>query len=112
VLEFLVFAAIGKVIMYVWNIFPASLYLSNRLEFFRKLFGCDLCFGVWVYSFLALFVPESNPLIVFVDDWLYNPVLFSVIYVGIALIFGIITSFLVHIFSLGWNARFQVFVVE
>jgi len=112
VLEFLVFACVGKLFIFLWQQFPLSSYLSSKWKPLQKLFECDLCFGVWVFSFLALFIPEANPLILIVDDWLLTPILASVVYVFIAFIYGASTSFLVHIFSIGWNAKFQTIVIE
>lgn len=98
--------------MFVWNASPFSSWLSKKYWFFEKVFGCDLCFGVWVYTLFALFTPETNPLILVVDDWVFRPLLAMIVYLFISLIFGAVTSFIVHIFSLGWNARFQTIVIE
>jgi hypothetical protein len=51
----IVYALLGKLIIYLAQKFPfTSLPLVGKLweeqRFFGKLFGCDLCLGVWHIS--------------------------------------------------------------
>jgi len=47
------FALTGKLLIYLIQIFPPTHYLY-RWKYLEKLFTCDLCLGVWVYSILNL----------------------------------------------------------
>lgn len=111
-LFFLVYAAIGKLLIFLWQQFPLSAYLGSKWKPLQKLFGCDLCFGVWVYWVLALFFPTANIFICYVDQWLSSVFLSTLMYVFTALLTGAVTSFIVHLFSLGWNMKFQRIVID
>lgn len=95
-LGYLVFAVIGRVIIYVWMKFD----LPIKNKWLEKLHACDLCSGVWIYSILAV---------------AFNVDVMSELYTGIPiiaqLVTGIITSYLVHYFVLGWKAKHEVVVV-
>lgn len=107
ILNFLVFALTGKIIVFLFQKFPKSklpfigkLFLDGGL--LEELFSCDLCLGVWVYSFLSFLLEHTLleefgfPYVLIVDE----------------IITGMVVSFLVHIFSLGWNSKFQNIVIE
>lgn len=103
ILDFLVYAFIGKIIVFLFQKFPKDkLPFIGRLfregRFLDELFACDLCLGFWVYFGLA-FVLDIN--FVGVDV----PVISE-------FIAGAVTTFVVHIFSEGWNAKFQNFIIE
>lgn len=70
-------------------------------KFLDNLFSCDLCLGVWVYSILAL---------IFNIDIVGEHIGYVVV-VNHALT-GMFTAFVVHIFSIGWNERFGIIVME
>jgi hypothetical protein len=61
------------------------------------LFICDLCLGFWIYFGLA-FAFEMD---IAVDV----PILSE-------FIAGAVTTFVVHIFSVGWSAKFQNLIIE
>ena len=112
-LDYLVFALVGKLLIFLWQQFPLSAYLSSKSKLLQKLFGCDLCLGVWIYWFLALLFEEVNPFLTSVDKYVgYNIELSVFMYIFTAFLTGAITSFIVHIFSLGWNTKFQTLVIE
>jgi len=111
-LEFVAFAAIGKILIYLWQQFPLTEYLSSKWKPLSKLFGCDLCFGVWVYWFMACFFTNVNPFINIIDKFSGDMPLFLFAFVFTAFLTGAVTSFIVYIFSLGCNAKFQIIVVE
>ena len=103
ILEFLVFALIGKIIVFLLQKFPKSkllfigrLFSEGRL--LDDLFACDLCLGFWVYFGLA-----------FVSDMDLAGIGVPVVSQFIA---GAVTTFIVHIFSVGWNAKFQNLIIE
>ena len=95
--DFLVYALVGKLIIYITQIFP---FPFREGRFLYKLWKCDLCLGVWIYAFLA-YAFGINLL----QDWFYIPVINEII-------MGMATSFLVQLISLGWNEKFTVLSVE
>lgn len=102
-LEWLTFAALGKLLIYLWQLFPISqkepkTYVS---QFIYKLHQCDLCSGVWIYSGLAL---------LFGIDIIQTEFGSTVPIAG-ELVTGAITSFVVHIFSIGWKTKYEVIVI-
>jgi len=101
VLEYIIFAVVGKLTIYFIQVFPLD-HLPLVGKWFRgclnKLWKCDLCLGFWVYLFLAV-VLHAN--------------IFNFYVNGInEIIMGMITSFLVHLISLGWKDKFSVLYVE
>jgi hypothetical protein len=103
VVDYLIYAAIGKLIIYMVQIFPLdTMPLIGRWfyggRFVGKLWACDLCLGVWIYFFLAL-IYEVNIL----------PVYFPIV---TEMIMGMMTSLLVHLISLGWSAKFKEIIIE
>ena len=112
-IDYLIYAVTGKLLIFMWQQFPLSDYLSSKWKPLQKLFKCDLCLGVWIFWFLAFFFEEANPFLKIVNDNIhYNFWLYVVFYIFTAFITGAITSFAVHIFSLGWNTKFQTIIIE
>lgn len=111
-LFFLVYAAIGKLLIFLWQQFPLSGWLADKWKPLQKLFGCDLCFGVWVYWLLALFFPSVNLFICYMSQWASDMFLYVLMYIFTAFLTGAVTSFIVHLFSLGWNTKFQKIVID
>ena len=103
VVDYLIYAAIGKLIIYIIQAFPldtvlviGKLFREDR--FLGKLWLCDLCLGVWVYFALALmFQVNVMPM--------YFPYVTE-------MIMGMMTSLLVHLISLGWSAKFKEIIIE
>lgn len=85
-----IFAVTGRILIYIWQIFPLPKRIPAWLD---KLHVCDLCAGVWVFSVLALAID--------IDLFLSSNVIgyFAT---------GAITSLLTHIFAIGWKAKFEV----
>lgn len=89
---------LGKLCIYLWMEFPLPSFFT-KYAFFERLHSCDLCSGVWIYS-----------------------ILFSVFGVNLFQQFGIasnfvsyvlsgfFSSFVVHIFSVGWKEKFSVII--
>lgn len=101
--QVITYAAIGKLIIFTLQRFPFShvafigkLFTGDR--FFAKLFGCDFCLGFWVFTALAP---------------LFGANLVEQFYVPIVswAITGVIMSFIVHVFSNGWKALYNVTVI-
>jgi hypothetical protein len=104
ILDFLIFAITGRILIFLFQKFPkeklpfiGTLFLEGK--FLEELFSCDLCLGFWVYFGLAFIFGDFVPTIDYV------PILSE-------FITGAITTFIVHIFSVGWNAKFQNFIIE
>lgn len=101
-LDWLIYAAIGRLLVFLWQKFPIpepkKTYIS---QFIYKLHLCDLCSGVWIYCILAL---------VFGVDIVKDTFGFTQT-IGGTLITGAITSFVVHIFVLGWKSKFEVVII-
>jgi hypothetical protein len=102
-IDFIEFAVVGKILIFLFQKFPKnSLPFIGKLfregKFLDELFSCDLCLGFWIFFGLAF--------------------LFEVDITGIGVPFfsefiaGAVTTFIVHIFSVGWNAKFQNYIVE
>src|SRR5512139_921244 len=83
------YAIVGKLLIFLWQQFPLSNYLSSKWKPLQKLFSCDLCLGVWIYWFLALFFEEVNPFMGMLDKSIFALIFTS-------FLTGALTSFLVH----------------
>ena len=103
--EFVIYALVGKIIIFLLQKFPKNSlpiigkYLFREGRFLDKLFGCGLCLGFWIYLGLSFYFSVN---------------LFGEIYVPIVseIITGAVTTFVVFIFSVGWNSEFQNYVIE
>ncbi len=96
-LSWLGYIFIGKLFIYLGMEFP----LPDKLEknkFIGALHSCDLCFGVYVYGILSYLMKMDG---LSVLGFWYVPFISE-------LVTGGIMAFLVHIFSLGWKAKFEV----
>ena len=99
-IQILVLAGIGKLAMFLWKKAPYQGYIARlpRVgKFFKELFACELCLGVWIYWLLG-FIWQMN----FMGVTL--PVLSE-------FLDGIVISFIVWVFSAGWQTLFQNFVI-
>ena len=97
-IDYFIFALVGRILLYFIQEFPLTSFLSKKWEFLRKLFSCDLCLGVWVYFFIAF------PFKINLFDWYF---------VGLSeLIVAAVTSFLVHLAKLGWDSKFREIRIE
>lgn len=94
---FVVYVAVGKLLIYIGQKFLAD---NFRNKFLHKLFECDLCLGVWVYVILAL----CFKMMILQDILPYVPFVTEVIT-------GIVTSFLMHLLSIGYREKFSVIIV-
>lgn len=81
-------AALGRIVIYVWQAFPAK-YLP--LQFVRDIHKCDLCSGVYIYPVLF---------------WLAGVDVVS------SILFGIITSFVVWVFVKGMKVIQEPTIIE
>jgi len=97
-LELLGFVLVGKLIIYLAQQF----FFANfgEVKFFSKLFSCDLCLGVWVYSILNFFFGIN--------------LLEQVFYIWIVseILSGAVISFLMHLISIGWSSKYQEIIID
>lgn len=77
---------------------PDILEQNNKI---RKLHECDFCSGVWGYTILSYFMQLD----------LLQPLGFSYVPLLSELVTGVVISFVMHIFIMGWKTRFEVIVV-
>lgn len=91
----LLFAATGRVLIYLWMIFPEPQFMKLP-SWLEKLHRCDLCSGVWIYSILAIAIQID---------------LFGLNNVVTQIATGAVTSYLVHVFVIGVKEKFAPPVV-
>ena len=96
--SFLVYALIGKLIIYFGMKFPPL--RDSKISFVKQLFSCDECLGGWVYMGLSFVMGE-----VLFRDLFYIPIVSEV---GT----GLLTALLMHLLTLGWKSKFEIIVVE
>jgi hypothetical protein len=96
-ISFLLYLLVGKLLIYLGMKFPPL--SESRFEFVKRLWECSECSGVWVYTFLSFVMGE-----VLFREIFYFPFVSE-------LITGGISSFLVHLISIGWREKFLVVVV-
>jgi hypothetical protein len=95
-INWLIFALLGRLLMFLWIKQPLSGWLGKRYKVLGQLFGCGLCLGVWTYWILAFLLKirliDTMPL---VGEFLL----------------GCVTSFLVWVFEAGWNTLFRNYIL-
>ncbi len=104
-MQLVAFALIGKLIIFLLQkFFIPQLPLIGRLfeeeRFWGRLVSCDLCLGFWVFSGLS-FITNVN-----VTGELFNVPILS------EFVTGAIVSFIMHLISAGWDARYKNIVIE
>lgn len=94
--QFFVILLIGKLVMYLARKAPYMRWVT----FFRELFSCELCLGVWVYGLLAFlfgfYLPSGTRYIPLISEF----------------ITGAILSFVMWLLTDGWNSKFRVMYLE
>ena len=105
---YIIYSGIGKLFIFLIQKSPYSKYFISLFRgggraFLEELFGCGLCLGFWVYFLLAL-VFDWADIDVYIIDVQHAHIIS-------AIITGAVTSFIVHVFSVGWKDLFGVFEV-
>lgn len=106
-LEWFIFAAVGKLIIYLWMKFPLPQTILDNIQekyiyqFIKQLHECDLCSGTYLFTILAFFMRID----MLVDFGFWHVPIVS------EFVSGAISSFMVHIFSIGWKTKFEVIVI-
>ena len=95
-IDYLVFLLVGKIAVYFLQTFPYKRFI--KWEFLLELFECDLCLGVWVYTFLCFAIGMN----------------FYTFYVPMVseILSGASASFIMHLLSIGWRTKFSTIVIE
>lgn len=81
--------------MYLFLKQPVSQWIASKSSFFKGMFECDLCLGMWAYWILALIFRVT------LFEGQYIPVL-SEFFVGAFM------TFIAHLVRIGWEAKFSV----
>jgi hypothetical protein len=100
-IKIVIFALLGKLTIYLAQQFPfIQLPLIGRYwkekRFLGKLFACDLCLGVWIYTLSALLLKVN-----LFEEFGYIPIVFE-FFTGAAM------SFIMHLLTIGWRDKFGV----
>lgn len=99
------YVGVGKLFIYLFQLFPLADWMGKKSPSLKKLIGCDLCLGVWVFFGVAIIMRANMFSII------PNP--FGATWIAIEYFMtGAVTSFLVHLISLGWNSKFQILEVK
>lgn len=96
-LSFVLYLIIGKI--FIWTIPKSPAKYLTKYGFFRELFECGFCLGFWVYFFLAFIL---YPFVEGVPETL----------ILAQIIIAVISSFIVYVFSAGWDALFRDLMVK
>jgi hypothetical protein len=100
VAKWILFLLIGKIVIHVWMKFELPKPIK-KYQWFVKLHDCGLCSGVWVFTLLSLFMGVD----------LLSIVLYEYVPLVSEIITGIVVSWTVWIFTLGWHSAYDVLVV-
>ena len=98
--KFILFAGLGRLLIFTIQKHPLARILREKHWLLDELIECEFCLGFWVYLVLSFLVrPE------FFGEYIqYVPVITEILE-------GIVVSFLVHIFSVGWRDKFSIIVI-
>ena len=96
--KFFLFLLIGYLFIWLGMKFPP--FSESRFEFVKKLWNCQLCAGVWVYTFLSFVMGEH-----LFGDLFYLPFISE-------LATGGIVSFIAWLATIGYREHFMVIEIE
>jgi hypothetical protein len=94
------FILIGKVVIHAWMAFHLPKFMK-KIEWFVELHNCDFCSGIWVYSVLSFFMGMD---LLELTGFGYIPIIGA----GVT---GILVSWLMHLLTLGWKAKYEIVVI-
>lgn len=94
--EFLLIVVLGRILLYAIQNVAGNVKLP---KFFEKLVRCDFCLGCWLYFALM---------------WAFHQRITGIPHIPILshFLLGILVSFVVHVFVLGWKTKFEKIVIE
>lgn len=96
--QVLIVAVLGKLLIYVAQKFLLARDL--KFKFLRDLAQCQLCLGVWVYSFLCATTGTN-----LFGEYFYFPVVAE-------LISGVCFSYVMWLMTMGWHSYYDVIVID
>jgi len=96
-IDFLLYLGSGRLLLYLSKKFPPIKHLMARGETLQELYSCDLCYGFWVYLFLAPFFNDVKQIKNKYIGWVLT---------------ACFTTFLAHLVSIGWEERFGTLVID
>jgi hypothetical protein len=99
VVDVFLYLGLGKLLIYLIQKSPYIRII--KWGFLTDLLKCDLCLGVWVYFGLSLVFQQ----IWFIHTIVYVPVLSE-------FLTGCTASFVMWLFSEGWNAKFREYIIK
>ncbi len=91
------YLVLGRLFTWTLQVAGPVRFFTDRTKFTSELFECDFCLGFWVYWFVSSWMEV---------DFIYElpPVPEPFNYFVTALI----SSFIVHVFRIGWENKFHV----
>lgn len=92
------FLGIGKLLVYLIQVSPIPRGLPDGL--LQELVECDLCLGFWVYLFLGVMLRKD------IDEEFRRNRFVS----GLAT--ASISTFVMHLLSIGWRDKFSTYIIE
>jgi len=98
--KWILFLVIGRIVIEVWQRFQLPKFVE-KYKWFVKLHECSLCSGVWIFTILSLFLGVD----------LLSTLVFTYIPVVSEVVTGIVISWAVWIFTLGWKSAYEVVIV-
>lgn len=92
---YLLFLVIGRLLIFIGQKFVTQ--NEVKIKFINRLFACQLCLGVWVYTIMSAITRYY----VFTDWTSYIPVFAE-------LAAGCFSSYLVYLVETGWRSLHEV----
>jgi hypothetical protein len=99
VLDWLVVALSGRLVMLLFDTSPLSGWLKSLHPVMDKILSCGLCLGFWTYLLMYLFLDING--IIFIQNKIFC-----------AIISAALTSFIVWMFEAGWKAKYTNIIIE
>lgn len=91
-MKVIVYTLIGRILIWALSTTPLFDDVRGGHPKIQELLNCDFCLGFWVYSFLAvvfdLHLDEKRQ-------------------VRMYPLIGLLTSFVMHLFTIGWKEKFD-----
>jgi hypothetical protein len=100
-----IYLLVGKLVVFAIQKFPLDkLFFIGKFfqegKFLEQLWKCDFCLGFWVYTFLAFAFPVN-----YLNEYVNVPILNQALT-------GLISSFVMHLISIGWKDKFGTFELK
>jgi len=97
IVEYFLYLAVGRLFIYLLRLFPLAVRILEKNKDTEKLLNCDLCIGVWIYTFLA---------------WTMNIHIIQHSNVISYLVTGSVSSFIMYLLKRGWDQEFREYVIK